>query len=176
MREQEVWCLLPLKVTSDLLWVWKQSAEISTQLSSVVVKRCSRVSLCLNHSFCHSSVTTLTNCFLFWGFDKNFLHCCILWPGWTFLYSIPVYPLLFSLSVFWSTLLYKHRRRRQYAYSLHLLAGSSPSKHLLFQQMSYGLLWAFRPWTCHQWCTLIGLGWLQPMVYLSKVPFLMYYC
>ena len=75
-------------VRSSLGLTW--SAEISTQRSSVAVKRCFSVTLCLNLCFCHSSVTTLTNCFLFWGFDYNFLHCCILWSGCIFLYSIPV--------------------------------------------------------------------------------------
>jgi len=95
-------CMRCVKKTSGVCFhlSWRQIFSwseiicwLSTQLSSVVVKRCFPVSLCLHLSFCHSSVTTLTNCFLFWGFDKNFLHCCILSSGCIFLFSIPVYPL-----------------------------------------------------------------------------------
>lgn len=67
--------------------------DVRSPLSLLVTKRCFSVRLGLNLSFYHFLVTTLTNCFLFVGFDKNFLHCWIQWSGWTFLlYSIPVNP------------------------------------------------------------------------------------
>ena len=96
----------------------KLSAEISTQLSSVVVKRCLHVSLCLSLSFCHSDNS---NQLLSYSEGSSIVVFCHL----AVYYSIPVYPLSPLSVCSWTTFLYKHRRLHQHAYSLRLLVAIS---------------------------------------------------
>ena len=119
MREEDVWCLLPLELTSDLLLVWNYLLK---SLHSFPRSWWKGVCMLVYAWASLSAIlTTLTNCLFFWGF----LHCCILSSGCIFLYSIPVYPLSPLSVCSWTTFLYKHRRRHQYAYSLRLLVALS---------------------------------------------------